>query len=129
MSYDIKNIKVRPIHADILITDMEFGDMQTKSGIVIQSDDAKSHGIKPRWGKVYKVGPEQTDIKVGQWILVEHGRWTRQMKIDDGDGVKNIQKVDLKCILAVADKKPEDIYIGEEVDLSPPSIRPEEFQR
>lgn len=112
-AYDIKKLKVRAINDDVLITDMDFGEIKTSSGIVLRSDDAQAHGVKPRWGQVYKVGPKQTDVKVGQWILIEHGRWTRKMKIDDGDGVKEVQKVDLKGILAVSDETPtvDDVLI------------------
>ena len=49
--------------------------------------------------------------------MIEHGRWTRKMKIDDGDGVKEIQKVDLNSILAVSDEAPsaEDILIKDSI--------------
>jgi len=115
MAYDpIKVSKLRALHKDVIITDMDFGEIVTSSGIVIKSDDGKVHGIKPRWGKVYLVGPDQTDVKVGQWILIEHGRWSRKMKINDGEGVKEIQKVDVDCILATADERPNDVYIGRE---------------
>lgn len=111
--YDTKNIAIRAINDDVIITDMDFGEIKTKSGIVLRSDDGKSHGVKPRWGKVYKVGPRQTEIKEGQWILVEHGRWTRKVKINDGAGEKSIQKVEVKSILAVSDDQPgpEDVLI------------------
>jgi co-chaperonin GroES (HSP10) len=107
-------IKVRALSKDILVIDMDMGEMKTTGGIVIQSDDGKAHGVKPRWAKVYKVGSEITDIKEGQWILIEHGRWTRKIKIDDGDGVKEFQKVETKSIIAVADERPNDFYIGQE---------------
>jgi hypothetical protein len=105
-SYDIKHIKIRALNNDVIISDMDFGEMKTEAGIVIRSDDGQAHGVKPRWGYVYKVGPTQTDVKEGQWILVEHGRWTRKVKIHDGDGEKEIQKVDVDAILAVSDDKP-----------------------
>ena len=127
-AYDVKHIKIRALHDDVIVTDMDFGEQKTASGIVIQSDDGKSHGVKPRWGKVYKVGPEQQDIKEGQWILIEHGRWTRKIKIDDGNGVKEIQKVEVASILAVADEKPNDFYIGQEYGHgSTATIRPDDF--
>ncbi len=127
-AYDVKHIKIRALHDDVIVTDMDFGEQTTASGIVIQSDDGKSHGVKPRWGKVYKIGPEQQDIKEGQWILVEHGRWTRKIKIDDGEGVKEIQKVEVASILAVADEKPNDFYIGQEYGHgSTATIRPDDF--
>ncbi len=128
LPYITKHIKIRALHDDVIVTDMNFGEMVTSGGIVVQSDDAKVHGIKPRWGRVYCVGPEQTEIKVGQWILIEHGRWTRAVKIDDGDGEKNIHKVDVDCILAWSDEKPNDFYIGNEVSNGDSfTIRPEEF--
>lgn len=113
-SYDTKYIKIRALHDDIIISNMDFGEIKTSSGIVIRSDDGKSHGVKPRWGKVYKVGPEQKDIKEGQWILIEHGRWTRKIKIHDGESEKEIQKVDNEAILAVSDEEPslKDVFIG-----------------
>lgn len=96
---------------------MDFGEVTLKSGIVLRSDNGQSHGVKPRWAKVYKIGPEQRDVNIGQWILIEHGRWTRKMTIDDGDGVKEIQKVDIDAIIAVSDEPPsaEDILIKDSV--------------
>jgi co-chaperonin GroES (HSP10) len=126
--YDVRTMKIRALHDDVIVKDMDFGEMVTAGGIVIQSDNAKVHGIKPRWGQVYKVGPEQTDVKEGQWILIEHGRWTRKIKIDDGEGPKEIQKVEVKSILAVADEKPNDFYLGTEYGHgASATIRPEDF--
>lgn len=126
--YDIRTMKIRALHDDVIVKDMDFGEMVTAGGIVIQSDNAKVHGIKPRWGQVYKVGPKQTDVKEGQWILIEHGRWTRKIKIDDGEGPKEIQKVEVKSILAVADEKPNDFYLGTEYGHgASATIRPEDF--
>ena len=116
-NYGVKHIKIRAIHADVIVSDMDFGEVTLSSGIVLRSDDGQSHGVKPRWAKVYKVGPEQQDVQVGQWVLIEHGRWTRKLKIDDGDGVKEIQKVDTSAIIAVSDDPPsaEDILIKDSV--------------
>ena len=131
MSYDaIKITSIKALHDDVLITDMDMGEIVTSSGIVIQSDNGKVHGVKPRWGRVYCVGPEQKDVKVGQWILIEHGRWTRKLKIDDGESVKEIQKVEVKSIMAVSDEKPDTNYIGKEYsDGQGLDIRPEDFIR
>ena len=124
-----KKIKVRALSKDILVIDMDMGDMTTSSGIVIQSDDGKAHGVKPRWAKVYKVGSEvDIDVKVGQWVLIEHGRWTRKINIDDGEGVKDFQKVEIKSIMAVADERPNDFYIGQEFSNgSSMTIKPDDF--
>ena len=74
--------KLRPIHKHILVRDMNFGEQYTAGGIFIPSDDGKSEGVKPRWARVFAVGPEQTEVKVGEWILVEHGRWTRGLEVE-----------------------------------------------
>jgi co-chaperonin GroES (HSP10) len=127
-AFAAKKLSVRALPKDVLVIDMDMGEMKTSSGIVIQSDDGKAHGIKPRWAKVYKVGTEVQDIKEGQWVLIEHGRWTRKIKIDDGQGEKEFQKVETKSIMMVADERPNDIYIGQEYGHgSSATIRPEDF--
>jgi hypothetical protein len=50
--YDAKHVKIKAIRDWVFVSDMDFGDMVTKSGLIIKSDDAKAHGIKPRWGSV-----------------------------------------------------------------------------
>jgi co-chaperonin GroES (HSP10) len=106
---------LRPLHKDVIVEDMNFDEQKTSSGIILRSDNGKQHGIHPRWGKVYAVGPEQIDVKVGQWILVEHGRWTRGIKIEDSEGEKMVRKIDTACMLMVSDEEPTgDVLIGEE---------------
>ena len=127
-AFSPKQIKVQALPNDILVVDMDLGEMKTKGGIVIKSDDGKVHGIKPRWAKVYKVGSNVTDIQEGQWILIEHGRWTRKITIDDGESIKEFQKVETKSILAVADERPNDLYFGQEYGHGDSAtIRPEDF--
>jgi len=126
--YEARPMEVRAIKDDVIVCDMDFGEIVTASGIVLRSDDGQAHGVKPRWGLVYRVGPKQTDVSVGQWILIEHGRWTRKVKIVDHEGEKEIQKVDVTGILAVSDEKPSDVYIGQEyTNGSSMDIRPEDF--
>ena len=48
--------KLIPIRDNVLITDMDFGEQKTSSGIVLLSDDGKSEGVKSRWGRVWAVG-------------------------------------------------------------------------
>lgn len=114
MNFDpIKIKKIRPIGDHIIVTDMNFGERKTNSGLVLLSDDAKSSGIHPRWGRVYAVGPEQKDIMPGQWVCVSHGRWTRGVKIEDSEGVKQIRRVDNNDVLMVSDEQPSDETLGE----------------
>lgn len=105
--------KIVPIRDHILATDMNFGEMKTKSGIVLRSDDGKSEGIKPRWCKVWSIGPEQTEIKIGDWILVEHGRWTRGVKVltESGEEIE-FRRIDAKGIIGVSDEEPTGIQLG-----------------
>jgi co-chaperonin GroES (HSP10) len=120
--------KLRPLHDNVLVTDMSFEEQTTASGIVIQSDDGKAHGIKPRWARVWAVGPAQKDVQVGEWICIEHGRWTRGVKVE-ADGVEIIiRRVEPVSIMLKADEKPNDLYIGEEFNSSPTSnIKPDDF--
>lgn len=109
MSFDPIKVKaVKPIRDHVIVTDMEFADRIVGS-IILLGDNGKSQGVRPRWGKVYAVGHEQKDVKIGQWILIDHGRWTRGVKIETPDGeVHTIRRVDHNDILMVADHKPSD---------------------
>ena len=99
---------VRAIKDHVLIQDMNFKERKTKSGIILQTDDGKDHGIRPRWGRVYAIGPLQEEVKIGDWILVEHGRWTRGLEIEDTSGQRTIRRVDPNDILLVSDTLPQD---------------------
>lgn len=100
---------IRPLRDKVIVTDMNFGMEKTKAGILLHSDDGKSSGLHPRWARVLFVGDEQQDIKVGQWVLMQHGRWTRAHKYEDenGDEIK-IQMIDLNGVLLISDEKPDE---------------------
>jgi co-chaperonin GroES (HSP10) len=127
--FEAKKINVRPLSKDLFVINMDMGEQTTAAGIVIASDDGKAHGVKPRWAEVYKVGTDcEINVKEGQWVLIEHGRWTRKIKIDDGQGEKEFQKVEVKSVMAVADQRPNDFYIGQEFSNgSSLNINPEDF--
>jgi co-chaperonin GroES (HSP10) len=128
-AFSAKKVKgIKALSKDVLVINMDMGEQKTAGGLIIQSDDGKAHGVKPRWAKVYKVGSEIDFIREGQWILIEHGRWTRKIKIDDGEGEKEFQKVETKSIIAVANEKPNDFYIGQEFSNgSSLTVNPEDF--
>jgi co-chaperonin GroES (HSP10) len=101
--------EIKPLHDSVIVTDMDFNDRKLASGILLLGDDGKTDGIRPRWSKVYAIGPEQQDIKLGQWILVEHGRWSRGLKIvKDGEEFV-IRRIDPEAIMFVSDEEPENI--------------------
>ena len=103
--------KIKPIRDNVLVTEMEFEAVTTASGIFIPSQNGKSEGVKPRWGRVWAIGPDQKDVKVGEWILIEHGRWTRTFEYENEDGsITNLQVADNKAIMLSADEKPEGAF-------------------
>lgn len=102
--------KIKPLHDKVMVSDMEFGMEKTSTGIFLPSDDGKSSGIHPRWAKIFAIGPEQTDLKVGNWILLEHGRWSRSIKYETESGEQiDIRLADKDAILLVSDEKPSSI--------------------
>ena len=117
MAKNINAIKGTPraIGKRVLVTDMHFGEQVTKGGIILGNDDGKTRGIYPRWAKVYSKGPDNIDpYKVGEWILIEHGRWTRGMKVETDEGEIEIRMVEEESILAYSDEKPDSVQIGAE---------------
>lgn len=91
----------------VIVSNLDKGEQVLASGIVLADDNGKSDGIHSRWAKVYSVGEDVTDIKVGEWILVEHGRWSRTITIDGVD----LNLVDYpKGVLAANPTRPE--YLG-----------------
>jgi co-chaperonin GroES (HSP10) len=100
---------VKPLKDKVFVCDINFGEEVTSAGIVLTSDNGKGAGIHPRWGRVWAVGPEQTDVKVGQWVCMEHARWTREMEHESEDGtITKIYMADLNGIMLVADEKPSE---------------------
>jgi hypothetical protein len=113
--------KIRALKKDVLVSDMEFDTRITQSGLILPNDNGTSLGIRPRWGRVYAVGKDQTDVRVGQWICVAHGRWTRGVDIEDGEGTikRTIRKIDPNDILLVSDNetRPQDDTMSEAVHI------------
>ena len=108
--------KIVPIRDKVLVSDMNFDSQKTFSGIIIPSDNGKVRGIHPRWAKVFAVGPEQKEVKVGEWILVEHGRWTRGIAYEvSDDEILELRMVDNAAILMSADEPPEDAVFAFQV--------------
>ena len=101
--------EIRPLRDSVIVTDMDFSGRQLASGVILLGDDGKTDGIRPRWCRVYAIGPDQQDVRVDQWVLVEHGRWSRGLKIiRDGEEIV-IRRADPKAIIFVSDQQPENI--------------------
>lgn len=106
--HQISQQNFQPIRDWVIATEMNFEGRTLSSGVILLNDNGRSDGIRPRWGKVYAVGPDQTDIKVGDWICVAHGRWTRGLDIEDETGKKTVRRIDPNDILLVSDQLPHD---------------------
>jgi co-chaperonin GroES (HSP10) len=104
--------KIRALQDHVIVTDMNFDQKISYGGIIIPNTDGKLEGIHPRWGRVYAIGNRQRDIRVGQYVLVKHGRWTRGVDIIDDDGEKTIRRVDQNDILMISDEPVQDETIG-----------------
>jgi co-chaperonin GroES (HSP10) len=113
----IKVNAVRPVKDHVIVCDMNFDARTSLSGIWIPSTNGKLEGIHPRWGKVYAVGADQTEIKVGQWVCVKHGRWTRGLEIEDPTGEKTIRRIDNDDILLISDDPVADEVIADNMGV------------
>jgi hypothetical protein len=118
LAFEAHKVKdVKALGKTIIVTDMSFEARITSGGIIIPVDDKQLAGIRPRWARVYAVGPEHNDeeIQIGKWILISHGRWTRGIDIEDETGKKTIRKVDPNDILLVSDELPNDETMSDKV--------------
>jgi len=107
LQHTVSDSEIRPLGKRVLVCRMRFGDIKTKGGLILLDDDGTEQGIHPRWCQAYAVGPKQQDVRVGQWLLVAHGRWTRGMIVEK-DGVKEeVRMVDENDILLVSDEEPQ----------------------
>lgn len=121
--------KIVPIRDNVLVTDMNFDQRVSKGGIVLPSDDGKSEGVRHRWARVWAVGPEQKDVKVDDWILLEHGRWTRGVTVEDNGVDITIRRADIKAILMVTDENPGDNTFGSHSKVEHQTFDPSTFSR
>ena len=117
MSLNLNTIKgdLKPIGNRVIVSDMYFGEQKTRGGLIISNDDGTTRGIYPRWGRVYAKGPNnKDDYGVGDWILIEHGRWTRSVKLDNGDGKIELRMIEAESVLGYSTERPDDVQIGQE---------------
>jgi hypothetical protein len=106
--HKIHKHQLRALHDHVIVSEMTFDQRITQGGLILLNDNGTTLGIRPRWGQVYAVGPEQKDVQVGQWICVAHGRWTRGLDIEDESGLRTIRRIDPEDILLISDTQPQD---------------------
>jgi co-chaperonin GroES (HSP10) len=109
--------QLHPLNDSVIVSDMVFDERISTGGIILVNDNGKSTGIRPRWGRVYAVGPDQHDIRVGTWICVEHGRWTRGIEIEDETGKQTLRRVDPKDIMMESDELPDDVTFSSAIHV------------
>lgn len=100
-------MKLRALTNKILCKEMEKGELLSTGGIILIDDDISESGIRPRWMQVFSVGPDVTDVKEGNWIMVKHGRWTHGMILRHADNKEfTIWAAEEESVLLVTDEKP-----------------------
>ena len=114
-SLDFEGKTIKPLSNNVIVRDMSFEGRTLDSGIVLLGDDGKTDGIRPRWAQVYTAGPDQTDVAVGQWVLLEHGRWSRGIKITKDGEEFTIRRADPDAIMMVSDEEPNSESIATSV--------------
>ena len=104
-------------HDHIIVSDMKFDERITKGGIILMDDDKKSSGIRPRWAKIYGLGPDVKDpeLQIGKYILISHGRWTRGITVETPLGKQTLRKVDPNDILLISDEPMDDETMSDKV--------------
>lgn len=116
-AHKINRDQLHPLNNSVIVSEMVFAERFTNTGIVLLSDNGKSSGIRPRWGQVYAVGPDQKDVRVGEWVCVAHGRWTRGIDIEDEAGKHTLRRVDPQDILLSADELPDDLTFSDAIHV------------
>jgi co-chaperonin GroES (HSP10) len=125
------NGDLKPIHDRVIVNNMHFGEQKTESGLIIGDDNGTTRGVYARWGQVYAKGDTNTDsYNIGDWILVEHGRWTRGLNVDNGTGATEVRMVDPDAIIGWQENKPTGLTFGKEYkDGEGATFDPQDFVR
>ena len=94
----------------VLVSGLERGMSMTKGGIILTDDNMSETGVRTRWAKIHMLADNIDDMVVGEYVLLEHGRWTNKIKIqdDNGDDV-DVWYIDYPSgVLLVGDHIPDD---------------------
>jgi hypothetical protein len=119
MTYSMSNISRHQIKEftaykdKVFVTDLERGDVVTAGGIIVPDDNMRDRGIRPRWGRVWAIGRDVEEVEVGQWILIEHGRWTQKITLDFEAETVEVWSVEYpKSVLMASDEDPRGSVTG-----------------
>lgn len=86
-----------------------YGEKETDGGIIINEKDGDIKSIRPRWFEITHVGPEYPHLKVGEFVFVEHGRWSRGFKDPEFPTKGKLHMLDNEKIIAVCDTLPNGV--------------------
>ena len=78
---------------------------KTPGGIILTADNAEERGIRARWFQTISVGEEVQDIEENQYILVDHGRWTRGIEVEG----EKVFGIDADAILGTSEERPAGV--------------------
>jgi hypothetical protein len=82
----------------------QFGIKQTTGGLFVSEVAGSEVSVRPRWFLITHVGPDQEDVSVGDYALVDNGRWTKGIDFyGTGLNEDRIFYLDNKGIMGIAD--------------------------
>lgn len=115
---------IRALKGKVIATAMKRGERLVR-GILLKNDDGKEHGVRPRWCKVLSVGDDIDYIDPGQWIYVEHGRWSRTFKlpgyVNADETPMDLFEVEASSVMLVSDEEPSDDMVKDTYVYGGPS--------
>jgi hypothetical protein len=107
MTARIKIETLIPLKSNVFVSDLDHGMRVTPHGIIIPDDNMKDHGIHARWGCVFAVGPDVDDLRPGEWVYIEHGRWTMGIDLEFPYGTVRVWRIEYpKSVLLASDCDP-----------------------
>lgn len=118
---------IKPLKDRVLAELMGLEQRVTASGIIIQGENGKDRGIRPRWARVRLVGEGIDWCEPGQYVLVAHGRWSRQFECEHAGEKMKLVHLDNKECLIVTDELPDDDFVGVGIDTKPTGAKAEDF--
>jgi co-chaperonin GroES (HSP10) len=101
--------QIKPLPKRILAELLGLQERVSAGGIVLKSDNGKDHGVRPRWAKVKLVGDGIDWVQPGQYVLVAHGRWSRQFECEHNGEKLKLVHLDNNEILLASDDEPDEV--------------------
>ena len=78
-------------------------EITTAGGIILLSKDGTEEAVRPRWFKVYSLGEDIDWLTEGAYVLVDHGRWSNGIKVDEE---LKVYLLDNKDCLMISEENP-----------------------